>query len=288
MLCLRDSRDAGRHRLLSQADVVRRVNGNVVQSPLFLPQSIAMTDAQAQYWASREALIAQERSRRYDAVKAANLNAIETAAGATLEEIKIAERTSLWNSEVNLTTFPGMPFREAIKNGLRDTKVWQIIQHMPKGALLHCHMDGTVQANWLIQEAIKYDDIFHIKADGPLTEESLYTVGVCFAALPIEQRTESKGDVFAADYDGHQWMSLREARKRCPLKSVYSPPPMGFVEGVDIPQNANDGTPEGAFDSWLHSLMTMTPCPRSKPIRTSPEAWDRVRVQAERLRAKHR
>lgn len=233
---------------------------------------------EAAYWRSREALIAQEQSQRFDAAKTSNLTEAEAKAGEILNAITSRERQSLWNSEVNLTTFPGMPFREAIDAGLRETDVWKIISKMPKGALLHCHMDGTVQANWLIQEAVKYQDIFHVKADAPMTKETLYTNGVCFAALPPAQRQQSASttaDIFHSDYDGHQWMSLREARKRFPFPTVYDPLPLGFVEGIDVPSGSTNGEPETAFDSWLHSLMTMTPSPGSKPIRTSPQAWDR-------------
>ncbi|CAO1626557.1 unnamed protein product [Sympodiomycopsis kandeliae] len=232
--------------------------------------------AESSYWSSREALIAQERSRRFDYVKSSSLNPVEVEANKIIESIKNEEAQTLWNSETNLKNFPGMPLREALNVGLRDTKIWQMIRKLPKGALLHCHMDGTVEANWLIQEALKYQDIFHVRAQGVLNQDTLYTHDVTFAALPVEdQGVQYNGDVFAEDYDGHQWMSLREARKRFPINSVYDPAPVGLVDGIDIPKGSTGTTPEGAFDAWLHSLMTMIPCPGSKPVQTSPEAWDR-------------
>lgn len=228
-----------------------------------------------QYRQSREALIAQERARRYDAVKASNLTDVESRANDVLQMVRKREEHSLWNSPVNPKTFPGMPLREAIGAGLRETDLWKIIQKMPKGALLHCHMDGTVEGNWLLKELVKYDDVFHVKAEGPLTADSLYTLGVCFKAMPPQAAGSQTVDIFANDYDGAHWMPLREARKKFPLPNVYNPPPVGSIEGVDIPLGSTSDDPAAAFDAWLHSLMTMTPSPGSKPMNTSPEAWER-------------
>lgn len=228
------------------------------------------TDIQA-YWSAREELLAREASVRYDAPKKNRLTTLESQADALLAKIKEKERQELWEKEEDLKRSAGMAFRGAVDLQMRKTKLWNILTHMPKGALLHCHLDGTVPATWVIQESQKYDTVIHMCCESPLDSESkLYSTDVSFRALPKVQND----DVFSPSLEGRGWISLREARRLFPFKNVYQPLPQGFFPGQDLPAQSS-GDSAGAFDAWLHSLMTMTPAPGSMPMTTAPEAWAR-------------
>lgn len=48
----------------------------------------------------------------------------------------------------NLTFFPGMMFTMA-KSTMESTLLWKIVRRMPKGALLHAHLDAMVDFDYL-------------------------------------------------------------------------------------------------------------------------------------------
>jgi len=74
-----------------------------------------------------------------------------------VDQIRQDEAKSTWNREVEnkianefgATVHPGMMFNLA-KDTMEKTKLWKIVKKMPKGALLHTHMDALVDLDWLI------------------------------------------------------------------------------------------------------------------------------------------
>lgn len=54
------------------------------------------------------------------------------------------------------------------KEKMEQTKLWQIIRKMPKGALLHAHMDAMVDFDYLF-EALLAEPGMHIYCDTPLS-----------------------------------------------------------------------------------------------------------------------
>jgi adenosine deaminase CECR1 len=59
------------------------------------------------------------------------------------------------------------------KDRMEKSKLWQIVRKMPKGALLHCHLEAMCDLDWLIEEAFQTEGIC-IAADVPLaSSESL-------------------------------------------------------------------------------------------------------------------
>lgn len=233
-------------------------------------------EALRSYWASRSTLIAQEQSLRFDSVKSSSLTPLEQKASSLLSSVRDSERTSIYDNPDDPSAQPGMPFRGALARGMRSTSTWRILSRMPKGAALHCHMDGTVPAPWLITEAVqRYGDVIHMRADQALDKvEKLYSAGVQFQAKAKEDVVA--GDIYSPQYDGTtQWMSLNEARATFPFADVYEVPPTGYTRGIDIPLSANSSRNAAAFDSYLHSLMTLSPATGSPSTATSRQAWSR-------------
>ncbi len=63
--------------------------------------------------------------------------------------------------------YPGMMFSLA-KGRMEGTRLWSIVQRMPKGALLHAHMDAMVDVDWLLDQALSTPGM-HFYASEPLT-----------------------------------------------------------------------------------------------------------------------
>jgi len=106
---------------------------------------------------------------------------------------------------------------------------------MPKGALLHAHLDATVNASFLLQLALKHPSI-HIRISTSLSQSNLFTNLPEFRALPKEELSTMKS-LTDASYEPDAWVPLKNAR--------------------DNFSNALGGK-EG-FDQWVIGSMTINP-----------------------------
>lgn len=106
---------------------------------------------------------------------------------------------------------------------------------MPKGALLHAHLDATVDVEFLLQLASKQPGI-HVRVHDPLYKSNLPTNLPEFRILPREQYSQVKS-LTDPSYPLESWVSFENAR------SFFSPE-LGGAEG---------------FDKWLTGSMTINP-----------------------------
>ncbi|KAI5926965.1 adenosine/AMP deaminase [Camillea tinctor] len=128
------------------------------------------------YLEGREALIAQENKERSDASFRQNLSPIAKRACAIVDRIREEEKNTVWTTQLedslaqeteNVTVHPGMMFSLS-KERMEGTKLWKIVRQMPKGALLHAHMDAMVDFDYLFDVLLKTPGM-HIMADQPLS-----------------------------------------------------------------------------------------------------------------------
>ncbi|GAB7355103.1 hypothetical protein MBLNU459_g5683t1 [Dothideomycetes sp. NU459] len=129
------------------------------------------------YLQGRDALIAQEKKQRSDHAFSQTLSPMAAEACAIVAGIRFEEQQTLWTKDYedslasdSTDIFPGMMFTLA-RPKIEQSKLWKIVKKMPKGALLHCHVEAMVDLDWLIEVAFVTDGI-HIKADGPLDPRS--------------------------------------------------------------------------------------------------------------------
>jgi adenosine deaminase CECR1 len=94
--------------------------------------------------------------------------------------------------------FPGMMFNIA-KPALESTKLWKIIQKMPKGALLHCHLGAMVDLEWVFAEAIETEGLC-ISSDAPLTNSSVRDKALIRYIYSGSAQLEQKPSIWSADY----------------------------------------------------------------------------------------
>ena len=114
---------------------------------------------------------------------------------------------------------------------------------MPKGALLHAHLDATVNARVLLDLALKYPT-YHVKTNTSLTADNLISTLPQFSPLPQSKWTEDSS-LTAATYEPGTWVSLHKAR-----------------------ENFAFGGPE-AFDRWVIGSMTISPSEAYKTHNTT-------------------
>ena len=104
---------------------------------------------------------------------------------------------------------------------------------MPKGGLLHAHLDATVSARVLLQIALKYPAI-HVRTAERLTSDTLKTVLPEFWPLRRPEWTALTSLTSDAYVPG-SWVPLANARKTFAF-----------------------GGPEG-FDEWVVAALTINP-----------------------------
>lgn len=194
------------------------------------------------YLDGRDALIAQEKAQRYDHAFRETLSPMAAEASAIVASIRYEEQQTLWNASVedelaestHGNIYPGMMFSLA-KERLEKSKLWQIVKKMPKGALLHCHLDATGDMDWLIETAFATPGICI------LSEQSLHTA----------ELRNSPNSMF-----GFRFAKPESVSQGLPIWSE-SYKPNDKVPIATAAESFPDGGKPG-FIKWLKSRMTIT------------------------------
>ncbi|KAJ5082957.1 hypothetical protein N7532_012000 [Penicillium argentinense] len=127
-----------------------------------------------QYLKGRDALVAEEQKRRHDANFRKTLSPIAARACKIISQIRAREQHEVWTTGLDDAAahqsdeifYPGVMFHHA-KGRMEKTKLWQILEKMPKGSLLHAHMDAMFDIDFLIDQAFSTPNI-HFAAEKPL------------------------------------------------------------------------------------------------------------------------
>ena len=104
---------------------------------------------------------------------------------------------------------------------------------MPKGALLHAHLDATVNPEILLKLALQYP-MFHVRIHKPLTISNLSTNLPEFRVFPQDQFIKLSS-LTEVSYPLGSWVPLQKAR-----------------------DSFEFGGQEG-FDKWVIAALTINP-----------------------------
>ncbi|EHK98314.1 putative Adenosine deaminase CECR1-A [Glarea lozoyensis 74030] len=196
----------------------------------------------AKFVSGREALIREEKKQRSDYAFRQSLSPLGKHADRIVSRIRAHEASTIWNSgledilaqKIGGNIYPGMMFSLA-KERMEQTQLWKIIRKMPKGALLHAHMDAMVDFDYLFGVLLKTKGM-HIYSEKSLdTEEAREGGPVKFRFQKVE-RVEEKSiwssELFMRKMmkqlieDGVKWIDLRLA-----FTFRY------YKEGHDVPED---------------------------------------------------
>ena len=190
------------------------------------------------YYEGREALIEQEKAQRSDNSFRQSLTPLAVAACAIVSRIRAEEHQTIWaNEEAHDTLtpgvhhYPGMMFSLA-KQRMEQSKLYQIVRKMPKGALLHAHMDAMIDSDFLVDQVLATPGMV-IQASQPLTSvEAQQHASVTF------QYSKSIPDTASSIWtDGYTPQTLESA-----------------VAAADSFPGGREG-----FKTWIMSRSTITP-----------------------------
>ncbi|KAI0709749.1 Metallo-dependent hydrolase [Earliella scabrosa] len=210
-----------------------------------------------EYLRQRQELIARDRALRRDNALAANFSSDELKADEVLKGIRSAEAESVWGQQLQVEhmqgpqqMFPGMEFLTARETIVR-TKIFNLLSKMPKGGLLHAHLDATVRADVLLRLALKHEAM-HVRTSGSLSKDNLKTLLPQFCALPVHERTQI-ASLTDPQYVPNSWVPLQNARNN-------------FSEAL--------GGPHG-FDRWVISSLMINPSEAYGTHNTTSKIWQK-------------
>ncbi|KAF8598475.1 adenosine deaminase-related growth [Ceratobasidium sp. AG-I] len=205
-----------------------------------------------EYNQDRVALIAAERALRFDAVAIASASENETRAAEIVRKLKTREAEEIWNAESEQLMYPGMEFLFA-KDTIMSTELYKIIKKMPKGGLLHGHMDAMCDANFLYQTALEYPNM-HIRVPTAIATDSRLPLPQ-FKALSADLTAQhaSATSLTSSSYTPGSWVPLSTARRDFAL-----------------------GGPD-AFDKWIVGSMMINPREAYVEYNTSIKIWEKFR-----------
>src|SRR2546423_154463 len=207
------------------------------------------------YFSGRAALIAEEKKQRHDYLWKQTMSPLARQAALIMSRIRKKELKTVWTSEFEesltvgeaneaVTVYPGMMFTLA-RSRMETTKLWKIMEKMPKGALLHAHLDAMVDLDWLIEQVMEEEEGICVLAPAPLKAESLDD-GVNGRAGSFQCRFFPAGE--------------REQMKETDAKSIWAE---GYVPFTPFPIKAvATAFPHGGeagFRKWLWNRCVVTP-----------------------------
>lgn len=155
----------------------------------------------SKYLQGREALVDQEKKQRSgklsltpfplekinlhrsDYAFRQSLSPLAREACDIVSRIRAEEARTTWTAafedhlaqETGSNIYPGMMFNLA-KDRMEKTKLWQIVRKMPKGALLHAHMDALVDLDYIFGALMETSGM-HIYCEQSLGDEKGLELG---------------------------------------------------------------------------------------------------------------
>ena len=173
----------------------------------------------------RKALIEQEKKRRHDHFFKQTMSPLAKQAAKIMSAIRCRELKSVWTTDFEESLadknggnfYPGMMFTLARKR-MENTELWKIIERMPKGALLHAHLDAMVDVDWLIDQTLNEKGLCILAAE-PLTDASKRTnspIKIRYYPESTISKLSKSNSIWSSSYDPDTPMPIREAQRFFP------------------------------------------------------------------------
>jgi adenosine deaminase CECR1 len=181
------------------------------------------------YFQGRDALLEQERKHRSDYLFRQGASPMVREASRIVSLIRKQELKDVWNKdfeeklaqESGDTLYPGKMFNLA-KERMEGTKLWKILKRMPKGALLHAHMNATVNTEWLIEKAMTTPG-YHIYSTEALNDETKREwcpVKFRFSSSTPDAESLQKSSIWETSYNPSLLVPVQVAAEKFPNGGV--------------------------------------------------------------------
>ncbi|KAE8151583.1 hypothetical protein BDV25DRAFT_152473 [Aspergillus avenaceus] len=153
---------------------------------------------------SRSNLISVERRQRQDYLFRQNLSSVAQQADAIVKALRQEEIDDFWRVPGTLANndtderFAGEMFPRA-RPLINETKLWDVVRHMPKGALLHAHLSAMLPYGILIDTVLDTEGMV-VSADQDVsTELKRENASIWFSHVNHTVATDAPS-IHSADY----------------------------------------------------------------------------------------
>lgn len=167
-----------------------------------------------------------------DAVFRRELSSVAIEASLIVSEIRSEELRSVWTRklEENLAQQTPNLLHGAASTldgeTMRKTRLWKIAKRFPKGSLLHAHLAGMIDIEWLVETALDTAGMCIFSSQSMSTAEAREAGDVIF------QFSASKTEAFRRQSSKKTlWATAYEARELIPLRVAASTFPKGGLQG---------------------------------------------------------
>ncbi|KAJ9616757.1 hypothetical protein H2200_000476 [Cladophialophora chaetospira] len=177
------------------------------------------------YMAGRQALIDQEKQQRHDRTFKQSMSPMAKQAARIMASIRRRELQTVWTSEFEDSLadknggnfYPGMMFTLA-RDRMETTDLWKILEKMPKGALLHAHMDAMIDIDWLVDQALAEKGFCMLAPEGLSDKGKRTSSSLQFRYFPDAEIKKQKnvGSIWTAAYAANAPIPIREAQRTFP------------------------------------------------------------------------
>lgn len=179
------------------------------------------------YMNGRDALIEQEKKQRHDRAFKATMTPMAHRAAKILKSIRKRELKEKWTGEYEESLakqndgnlYPGMMFSLAQERA-EGTELWRCLERMPKGALLHAHMDAMFDIEFLVDENLREKGLCILAPEALTPERRAIMVG---RNVPpsFQIRYYSDADLSKVNYKGMSiWKSSYVPNTPIPIREA--------------------------------------------------------------------
>lgn len=142
-------------------------------------------------------------------------------ADAIVSQIRAEEHKTLWmNTHEDDPTkteddplWPGMMFAQS-KDRMEKSKLFKIVKRLPKGALLHAHLDAMIDVGWLLEKALSTEGMTIYSSTALCTPRALDTGVIRFRYS--KSAPESSVSIWASEYKASTGIPLTVAADTFP------------------------------------------------------------------------
>ncbi|KAL2834852.1 hypothetical protein BDW59DRAFT_165 [Aspergillus cavernicola] len=170
----------------------------------------------------RSALLEREKTSRHDHAFKQSMSPVAKTAATILSNIRKKELKSFWTAaattnpgrDLKEVMFPGMSFALS-RDRMEKTSLWKIIAAMPKGCLLHAHMEAMIDIDWLIDQALEIPGFFITSPVSLRPGESEWTEPFEFHYRPKAQ-DDCAANIWQSGYTPNQPVPVTDAAATYP------------------------------------------------------------------------
>ena len=101
------------------------------------------------------------------------------------------------------------------KDRMQTSKLFKIIRRMPKGALLHCHLEPMLDLEWAIEEVLNTEGM-HIKADKGLATEDDRSLGSFTFHYSKKSAQEDPASIWTSSYKSDTLLPIAAVAEKYP------------------------------------------------------------------------